>query len=167
MTELTVENFVQVMREEFPLRGGPVELSAPTSDPDLSSRFFEKDGMMFGTFWLMIYDENAQIRDIKEQTLLCVLDKARVPVERLRAMIQGLGLALELRAKEDRNSEWYDLAMPMDMFQWDALKLVRPMTTEDFADVFYRRWKIGPYFGLRSKPKATPDKAKAKAKAKR
>ncbi len=153
---ITLEEFITVLRESFPIRVRQLQLDAALRHEPLSEYFYERDGVLFGRFWLMVYDKDDQIQDIKEQEIGCIFDKTRNPVERVRAMLEGFHEALKLRAKTEPKNEWYEYAMPYEFFEWGVLKLVKPQTASDFEDVFARRWKIGPYFGLRSKPKPPP-----------
>jgi hypothetical protein len=152
-TPLTLESFVRTFGEVLPVRAGNVELSGATHRTPIEQYFFEREGVLVASIWLVIYEDDGQIRDIKEQEIPMVFDVGGCSVERLAAMLEGFGRALALRVRADRDSSWYDCAMPSDLLNGSALRLVKPQTADDFEDVFCRRWKIGPHAHLRAKPK--------------
>ena len=97
--------------------------------------------------WKRKSNAEREIEDVKEQIIPIQLPEA-IPLERLQSFFEAWQIVLKeaFTALENKGGAALDWLMPYDLFNYrifDAIKLKRAQTTEDFAHALRAKTRLG------------------------
>jgi len=128
----------QALRDAFPVHEGQAELALADSDHPTSA---DDTGRRL-TVRLLVYDEQGQIRDIKEQELPLFPAWAMDGDTPITVFVAGWALALrEALAKIPIST--METLMPHDFSFPEVLELRTAHTPEDYRSAFLRKSRMG------------------------